>query len=145
MSYERLMREHARIEIAVQHLLELVSAPEPDLGCVTIALSDLSQELSEHLAHEDSFIYPRMIQGNNALMRDAARAFSAEFASLRDDWSLYLREWSAECIGGDWAHFVQQTKAILERLQCRIDAENNILYTAALRESVIMLRESYAA
>lgn len=145
MSYERLMREHARIEIAAKRLLELVSAADPLVDAVVIALSDLSQELGAHLAHEDSFIYPRMIQGENTLMRDAANAFAAEFASLRTDWSIYLSEWGTECIAADWLHFREATHAILDRLQRRIDAENNILYTTALREGAVTLRESYAA
>src|SRR5690606_34314361 len=98
MSYEQLIREHAQIEVRVKRLLELVSGAVPDVDGVTIALSDLSGELGAHLAHEDSFIYPRMIRGNNALMRDAANAFTAEFASLRVDWSVYLSEWTADCI-----------------------------------------------
>ncbi|MES2987695.1 MAG: hemerythrin domain-containing protein [Pseudomonadota bacterium] len=145
MSYERLMREHAQIEVRVKRLLELVSGAAPDVDGVIMALSDLSSELGAHLAHEDSFIYPRMIRGNNALMRDAANAFAAEFASLRVDWSIYLCEWTADCIAGDWANFVQQTFAILDRLQRRVDAENNILYATALRESAITLRDQQAA
>ena len=145
MSYERLMREHALIENAVKHLQVLVAAETPDVGVVVIALSDLSGELDAHLAHEDSFIYPRMIQGDNELLRDAANAFAAEFASLRVDWMMYLGEWNGECIAADWAHFREVTVEILDRLQRRIDAENNILYTVALRENVFALRDRNAA
>ncbi|HEX8302020.1 hemerythrin domain-containing protein [Sphingomonas sp.] len=109
-----------------------------------IALSDLSQELGAHLAHEDSFIYPRMIQSDNALTREAASAFTAEFASLHADWTMYLNEWNSECIAEDWDHFSLVTLSILDRLQRRVDAENNILYTTALRESVLSLREGVA-
>lgn len=144
MSYERLMHEHGLIEVAMKKLQGLVAGTPADVSAVVIALADLSQELGSHLAHEDSFIYPRMIQGSNPLMRDAANAFAAEFASLRVDWSVYLLEWSAECIAADWGNFAHQTDAMLDRLQRRVDAENNILYTVALRESAVTLRDRAA-
>lgn len=145
MSYERLMREHAQIETMAKRLIELVSVGTPEVDGVVLALSALSRELTAHLAHEDSFIYPRMIEGNNATMRDAANAFTEEFASLRADWLAYLSEWSSECIAADWDNFRQETLSILDRLQRRVDAENNILYATALRQGAVSLRESYAA
>lgn len=141
MSYERLIDEHAQIDVVLERLRALVEAETPDLPAVTIALSNASSELTHHLAHEDSFIYPRMIGGESDVARDAATAFVSDFAALRDDWALYLSEWNAECIGSDWQTFRAATLTMIERLAKRVEAENTVLYAAALRESIIPLRD----
>lgn len=141
MSYERLIDEHAQIDRVLERLRGLVETDTPDLPAVTIALADVSGELAHHLAHEDSFIYPRMIAGESDVARDAATAFISDFAALRHDWDLYLTEWSAECIGADWQTFREATLSMIARLAKRVEAENTVLYAAALRESVIPLRE----
>jgi iron-sulfur cluster repair protein YtfE (RIC family) len=145
MSYERLIAEHALIDAALVRLQALVAAPEPDLPAVTIALADLSGELSHHLAHEDSFLYPGLIGSHNAEARRVATRFVQDFEQLRRDWDLYLREWTAECIGEDWDAFGIETVNMIARLDQRVKAENALLYTEALRTGAIPLRDLRAA
>lgn len=140
MSYERLIAEHARIDVQVELLTELVGADQPDVAAVVIALSDLSGALSSHLAHEDSNIYPQMIAARNTELSEAASRFVEEFATLREDWGLYLSEWGSEAIAGDWQNFRAETRAILARLAKRVRAENDLLYPAAFRNGLIALR-----
>ncbi|UZK66108.1 hemerythrin domain-containing protein [Sphingomonas sp. M1-B02] len=140
MSYERLIAEHDRIDDAVSQLLALVEVETPDVDAIIIDMAVLSCELSEHLAHEDSFIYPRMIAAQNTGMSDAAKRFVLEFSTLRADWVQYLAEWGRETILADWETFSAETRAMLARLAARISAENNLLYPAALREGAINLR-----
>lgn len=141
MSYERLMSEHQRIDKAIVRLRKLIESDLPDVAAVVIALSDLSAELGSHLAHEDSFIYPRMIAGSNAESSQTARAFVSEFADLTRDWNLYLSEWSWECIQADWKSFRAETDRMMGRLALRVRAENNLLYSIALKNNAIHLRE----
>jgi iron-sulfur cluster repair protein YtfE (RIC family) len=140
VSYKRLIDEHARIDERTQLLTELVSAAEPDVPAVLIALSDLSCELTQHLAHEDSFIYPRMIAARDTELAESASAFVHDFAALRSDWCLYLTEWTSDAIAGDWQTFQQETRAILARLATRVWAEDELLYPAAFRNGLIPLR-----
>ena len=144
MSYERLMHEHDRIDAALWALSALTRADTPDVSVVVIALSDLAGELDRHLAHEDSFIYPKTISGASGDASDIASAFVEEFAELRADWGLYLREWTSEGIAADWAGFRAETAAMVARLAVRVRAENKLLYAAALNASVIRLREQKA-
>ena len=140
MSYERLIGEHARIDQAVEDMLHLVAGAIPDVDAVLLKLTDLACELGEHLAHEDSFIYPRMIAARDTAMADTARRFVREFATLRHDWSLYLGEWTGETIAADWDNFRTETLAMMARLAARVSAENELLYPAALQNGVIPLR-----
>ena len=141
MSYERFIAEHARIDASGEALLELTGADQPDVPAVIIALSDLSCELTGHLAHEDSLIYPRMIAARNTELSETASHFVEEFAALRADWDVYLREWGSDAIAGDWQEFREQTRSILARLAKRVRAENDLLYPAAFRAGLLPLRD----
>ena len=142
MSYETLIAEHGRIDMALGHLQRLIDADAPDTIAVTLALSDLSAELSHHLAHEDSFIYPRMIATGNTGISATAQEFVEDFAQLRADWGVYLTEWTAECIEADWLSFKFDTCRMIVRLAERVRAENELLYVAALQAGAIRLRKA---
>jgi iron-sulfur cluster repair protein YtfE (RIC family) len=142
MSYEKLIAEHAQIDRALERLQVLIACRAPDVPSVVIALSLLADELTHHLAHEDSFIYPRMTGGDNPESAAIAEAFVAEFSELTHDWQLYLGEWNSECIAEDWAHFRHDTEKMIARLAHRVRAENELLYTVALKTSAIPLRRA---
>lgn len=140
MSYERLLREHDQIDQALARLQRLTSAAVPDVPAVSAALSHLGGELAYHLAHEDSFIYPRMIESTVGHVASVARQFIDEFEALTVDCEIYLREWLPDCIAGDWDGFRQDTDALIARLRARVRAENTVLYSAALNHGLIALR-----
>ena len=142
MSYERLIAEHGRIDMALGRLQRLIDADVADSSAVIIALSDLSRELTDHLDYEDSFIYPRMIASANPQASAMAQEFVEDFAQLRADWGLYLGEWNSECIAEDWAEFRHQTVTMVARLAERVRAENELLYAAALQVNAIRLRKA---
>jgi len=142
MSYETLIAEHGRIDMALGRLQRLIDADARDAGAVTIALSDLATDLEHHLAHEDSFIYPHMIASGNAGVSATAQEFVEDFAQLRADWGVYLAEWNAECIGEDWLSFRFDTCRMIGRLAERVRAENELLYAAALQTGAIRLRKA---
>ena len=141
VSYESLIAEHDRIAVQIARLESLIASDRPDTNGVIIALCDLSREVSHHVAHEDSFIYSRMIAGGNAESSAVATAFVAEYADVKRDWEAYLSEWSGECIAADWATFRRETAALLARIARKIRAENEVLYAVALKHNVIHLRE----
>ena len=112
----------------------------PDVPAVSAALANLATQLSDHLAREDSFIYPRMIESSVGRVSSIARRFIEEFDSLTADWKTYLAEWLPDCITGDWDGFRHETEAIIARLAARVRAENNVLYSTALSHGLITLR-----
>src|SRR3569833_1788703 len=132
MSYERLLREHDRIDQALLQLQRLTRAAVPDVPAVSAALSHLAGELTYHLAHEDSFIYPRMIESRIGQVASIARQFVDEFESLTTDYKVYLREWLPDCIAGDWDGFREETETKDAQHRTRDHAENSVLYSAAL-------------
>lgn len=140
MSYEQLLLEHDQINRALARLLRLTEAVVPDVPAVSGALSQLAAHLLDHLAHEDSSIYPRMIHSKVGQVASIARQFIDEFEAMTADCKTYLAEWLPDCIEGDWEGFQRDTAAMAVRLQARVRAENSVLYSAALNHGLIALR-----
>lgn len=145
MSYEQLLLEHDQINRTLARLLRLTEAATPDVPEVSGALSQLAAQLLDHLAHEDSSLYPKMIQSKVGQVASIARRFFDEFEEMTADCKTYLTEWLPDCIEGDWEGFRRDTAAMAARLQARVRAENSVLYSAALNHGLIALRASAAA
>ncbi len=137
----RLIDEHERIARAVAALRARVGDSAGQVDAVMASLRDLSIELANHLAYEDSFLYPMLADDSHDRSRADAAAFVTEFDSLRDDWTLYLREWTDDCVAADWDHFASVTLAMLDRLDLRVARENAILYPRAFRDGFIQFRD----
>ncbi len=140
MSFERLVAEHDRIDSVAQALGRMILHAVPSVNAILATRALLSTELTAHLAHEDSAIYPRLLAGGCESVAQTAHEFAEEFELLAHDWQIYLDEWDAESITADWAEFCNQTSAVMARLHSRIDRENALLYPAALQAGVIRLR-----
>lgn len=145
MTYERLMEEHDRIDHHLDRLSDLIAGPKADAVAATLILSDLSEELRLHLAHEDSLIYRPMIAAQQPAFAKTADDFASQFETLRCDWERYLVEWTTGIIGADWAGFRASTIDMVDRLAARVRAENDLLYAAALQAGAISLRKSLVA
>lgn len=145
MTYERLMEEHDRIDQQLSRLINVIDRTTEDAVAATLILSDLSEELRLHLAHEDSLMYRPMVAAQQPGFAKAADAFCQQFDALRRDWDQYLVEWTTGIIRADWAGFRASTIDIIDRLRARVLAENELLYTAALQAGAISLREPVAA
>lgn len=141
MSYERLIAEHDGIDRAITRLSSVIDDATPNVSSVLCALCDLGGELSRHLAHEDSFIYPKMILGDDRSNTRLAREFVTEFDDLRSDWNRYLLEWQSESISCDWSTFCRETTIMMRRLAHRVEREDNLIYAAAFRCGAFPLRQ----
>jgi hypothetical protein len=145
MTYERLLEDHDRIDRQLARLTNVINDPQEDAVAATLILSDLSEELRLHLAHEDSMMYRPIIAAKQRDFIDAADRFCQEFDALRQDWERYLVEWTTGIIRADWAGFRASTQSMIKRLDARVRAENELLYVAALQAGIIPLREPVAA
>ncbi len=145
MTFKRLLDEHDRIDQSLGALGALVHAASADPIGAMIALSALANELRIHLAHEDKMLYTNLVLDRDQTYAQAASRFELEFADLRRDWDIYLREWQLDSIAGDWAGFCDETSRMVDRLAQRVRAENEILYLTALKRGVLALNDAKAS
>lgn len=139
-SSEQLAKEHGAIEQLAAGLVDMLDLPEPDPEATAAAFRVLATELHEHLAIEDSAIYPRLITAADPGAAATAERFNAELAALKQDWQAFRIEWSDEAIRDDWPIFLDEGHAMLKRIRARLQAENDLLYPVALQRSIIPLR-----
>jgi hypothetical protein len=142
---ERLIQEHKAMDELAQDLLALVERPEPRVEEAFSLVRRLSACLDEHLAAEQGFLYANHLAAALGRLDEEVVAFERAFADLKEEWALYLLEWTPENIGIDWRNFAHATGWVIRRLRERIAQENDILYPLALQQCRIRLRPAARA
>lgn len=142
VSIERMMDEHARLTALANALMRAASVASA--ADVRALITDLNRELVDHLAVEDSEVYPHLLTAGDTAQREAAQIAMGDFDRLAAAWCNFVEDWTADEIEGDRELFVEACKTILSALAARTRIENDILYPLALRCGTITLREASA-
>ncbi len=142
VSIERMMDEHARLTALSNALMrEALVAPAADVRAM---IDGLNRDLVDHLAVEDSEVYPHLLNVGDMAQREVAQIAMCDFDRLAAGWRNFVEDWTAEEIEGDRELFVEACKSVLSALAARTRIENDILYPLALRCGTIALRECNA-
>jgi hypothetical protein len=142
MSLERLVFEHDAIDLLSRNLRELTTQEPPEFDAAISLLAQLAHEVEAHLDYEDRSVYSVLIERYKKPPLIGADTFEQLFQALRIDWCGYLAEWCEENVRSEWGRFCAATAAIIPRLQARVRTENNLIYSRALNDGVITLREA---
>jgi len=139
LSFEDLMHDHGAIFAAVRDLVREIG---DGAGAATLStgLGQLDSLLTPHLAIEDEQIYPLLLASDGAGQRIMAEEAINAFASVASDWRSFVARWDEPAIAAHRDGFVSGLQALLDTLQQRVRAENEILYPMALRGAHIRLR-----
>lgn len=138
-SFEDLMRDHGAISAAVRDIAQAIRN-DSDAATLAACLEHLDSRLAPHLAIEDEQIYPLLLSGSDSGQRIMAEEAISAYATLAEDWSSFAAAWDEPAIAADQAGFVAGLNVLLDTLQRRVRAENEILYPMALRAAHIRLR-----
>lgn len=95
-------------------------------------LRRLRAVLLVHLKLEDDWLYPRLSQSPNGIVREKAERYRREMGGLRSQFDALWKNWSAD--GAIDAHFEQwqsEWRRFDEAVQARISSEDEDLYVAA--------------
>ena len=139
LSFEDLMHDHSAIFAAVRTLMQEIEADSPAVQ-VAASLAHLDSLLTPHLAIEDGQIYPLLLASDDAGQRIMAEEAINAFASVASDWNTFVAIWSETAIAAHRDGIVTGLQSLLDTLQRRVRAENEILYPMALRAAHIRLR-----
>lgn len=139
MNIEQLMHEHDLIDEHTLALERACEAVSPDIDQVLTTRDALRTILEDHLSHEDEALFGKLMTANHESAA-AVESFTADFADLRADWSLYLSDWSGEWLTTDWPGFQRETAALMRRIRERTGRETGLLYPLALKSGAVALR-----
>ena len=137
-NFIELLKDHALILAATSHLSTVASKPEPQPEAAQDALRRLARLLETHLRAEDDFLGQDRDHGRQEFTALAAE-HGERFEQLVAEWNTYLRKWTEDNIRTDWSNFARTTAWMMQQLAQQVDAENKVLYPAALRYGLIRL------
>lgn len=128
---ENFKRQHREIKELVDNLTTMLKqdllVQEPTK--VRTVLSTLAGKLMMHLAMEDQFLYPTLIQNGNAQAQTTAARFSNEMGGLVQVFKDYSTKWlNPSSIKADPEAFISESHEILQALRHRIAREDGELY-----------------
>lgn len=126
-----LKRQHREIQDMVNELLSLLNPNILQRNPVSVRtkLSALSGKLSIHLAMEDKYLYPMLIENGRSGVQATAKKFFTEMGDLVDVFQNYSHKWlNPNSIKANSHEFITDSNNIFRTLQQRIERENRELY-----------------
>ena len=92
-------------------------------------LSTLSGKLMMHLAMEDQFLYPNLMESNDSQIQTTAARFSTEMGDLVKVFKDYSEKWlTPSSIKANPDTFIKDSHDIFQALLRRIEREDRELY-----------------
>lgn len=126
-------RDH---HVVIRYLADEINAASPDGHTIPALLKRLRTVLVAHLKLEDDWLYPRLSQSANAVVRRKSERFSSEMGNLKHDFADLYATWSVDgAILSNPAGWKNEWPAFYRALEARIGAEDHDLYVAAETET----------
>jgi len=121
-------RDH---HIVLRYLADELSA-ERRAGGVAPLLRRLRTVLLAHLKLEDDWLYPRLAQSANSIVRGKAERYRREMGGLRRKFDELWSAWSGEgAAAADFEGWQREWRLFREAIEARILTEDDDLYVAA--------------
>lgn len=99
---------------------------------ITVQLAKLAHLLRLHLATEDEWFYPAMIESDGPLVASLATAYRDEVGGIAEDVESFLAQWnSSTVIGLRFEQFREELFCLFRKLGNRLDREDVELYPLA--------------
>lgn len=140
-SLERLLSDHAELELHRKSLIQLARGPQ-NVIAATQQLAIFGQIIDAHRALERCCIYGPLI----AAGVDASFALEERLGTLlgemETDWDSYLHAWDCERLEKHWAEFTIATHTILARAGERMRLEEKVIYPLCFMSGLIQMRDA---
>lgn len=128
-----LCAEHRILEQHAERLLRVVEGEMPDAAAVAALRWNMAQTLEQHCGREDSAVYERLLESEDATARAVAWHYRREHGALTGDFGLFIAQWPVERITAEWKLFGEECRAVIASLALRIEREEAVLYVHAER------------
>jgi len=91
-------------------------------------LSQIAGKLSVHLAMEDKFLYPKLMESEDPTISGTAKKFADEMSGVADVFKAYSSKWQEKAISDSPAEFIAATNGLFAAVGSRIEREEKELY-----------------
>ena len=121
-------RDH---HIVLRYLADELNTEERAASIVPL-LRRLRTVLLAHLKLEDDWLYPRLLQSANGIVRGKAERYRREMGGLRKQFDELWSTWSADgAVAENFLGWQREWRVFREAIDARILTEDNDLYVAA--------------
>lgn len=130
MPTQRLRNEHDRIlrqASALAGLARIRMTRDVAEEARTVILG-LDRLLVDHLITEDQWMYPLLMEADEAEVREIAASCFEDMGGIHGAWNAYRDLWDAEAILADPRRFRAATDGVIGALALRVERENVELY-----------------
>jgi GAF domain-containing protein len=129
---QRIDVQTCRDHHSVLHYLQLeLAKPECTPAAAAQFFKRFRTVLLAHLKLEDDWLYPRLAESDDVIVRDKAQRYRNEMGDLRADFGALWSTWNEEAMGRDFEGWKRAWGAFAGRLTARMDREDHDLYVAA--------------
>lgn len=131
INIENFMRQHKDIKDGVNEIESILNKPDYQnyIDDFVLHINNLAGRLKIHLASEDKFLYPNLINGEDAKLKSMASSYANEMGDIADTFTNYKNEFNTKIkINEKLDTFIPQTKDILGQIKNRILKEETELY-----------------
>lgn len=131
INLELLKKQHTDIEGEVKEILKLTMDEdfENKLFDISLHINKLAGFLNMHLLSEDEYLYPALKEHEDAKLRSMADTYDSEMGDLVTEFNNYKMQYNTKFkLQANILKFRPATKEIMDKIQKRMDKENNNLY-----------------
>ena len=132
MDMELYVTKHRVIQDYLNQLTELVNGTIDKANAPLIAelINKTTGVLNMHLASEDSFVYPKLLENSDPRIRSITRSYMDEMTKIADAYLAFHKKYNTPSkILADTDEFKKAFKQVRDALLTRIDREEKELYT----------------
>lgn len=132
MDMELYVTKHRVMQDYLNQLTELVNGTieKANAPLISELINKTTGVLNMHLASEDSFVYPKLLENSDKRIRSITQAYMDEMANIADSYLAFHKKYNTPSkILVDTDEFKQAFKKVRDALLMRIEREEKELYT----------------
>ena len=132
MDMDLYITKHRVIQDYLRQLTDLVNGTIEKTNAPLIAelINKTTGVLNMHLASEDHFVYPKLLESSDEKIRSITRSYMNEMTKIADSYLAFHKNFNTPSkILADTDEFKKTFKQVRDALLMRIDREEKELYT----------------
>ena len=132
MDMDLYITKHRVIQDYLRQLTDLVNGTIEKTNAPLIAelINKTTGVLNMHLASEDSFVYPKLLESSDTRVRSITQRYMDEMTKIADAYLAFHKKYNTPSkILADTAEFKQTFKKVRDALLLRMEREEKELYT----------------
>ena len=132
MNMDLYITKHRIIQDYLHQLTTLINGTLDRANATLIAelINKTTGVLNMHLASEDSFVYPKLLESSDTRVRSITKRYMDEMTKIADAYLAFHKKYNTPSkILADTAEFKQTFKKVRDALLLRMEREEKELYT----------------